>query len=111
MPLFDLDANIVSEILTMARDDSGGKGNAFGGLAPLRTSANVSLLATKRIDISDDSALVRLGIIYGVLRRLGYSEETVERCLASTDGTDLEEAHEWVRVPFIYSRYSLVTSP
>jgi ATP-dependent RNA helicase DHX29 len=52
---------------------------------------------TKRIDISDDSALARLGITYGVLRRLGYSEETVERCLAATDGTDLEEAHEWVR--------------
>jgi hypothetical protein len=55
------------------------------------------LLATKRIDISDDSSLARLGITYGVLRRLGYSEETVERCLAATDGTDLEEAHEWVR--------------
>jgi ATP-dependent RNA helicase DHX29 len=54
------------------------------------------LLATKHIDNSDDNALARLGIIYGVLRRLGYSEETVERCLASTDGIDLEEAHEWV---------------
>ncbi|KAI0257581.1 P-loop containing nucleoside triphosphate hydrolase protein [Lactifluus subvellereus] len=76
--LLDLDANIVNEILAMARDDSG------------------SGKATKRIDISDDDALARLGITYGVLRRLGYSEETVERCLMSTDGTDLEEAHEWL---------------
>ncbi len=34
---------------------------------------------------------------YGVLRRLGYSEEIVERCLESIDGVDLEEAHGWVR--------------
>lgn len=55
------------------------------------------MLVTKRTDISDDGALARLGITYGVLRRLGYSEEIVERCLAATDGADLEEAHEWVR--------------
>jgi ATP-dependent RNA helicase DHX29 len=55
------------------------------------------LLAPKRLDISDDSILIRLGVTYGVLRRLGYSEETVARCLESVDGVDLEEAHEWVR--------------
>lgn len=52
--------------------------------------------APKRIDVSDDNALTRLGVTYGVLRRLGYSEETVTRCLESVDGLDLEEAHEWV---------------
>lgn len=40
--------------------------------------------------------LTRLGVTYGVLRRLGYSEETVARCLKFIDGVDLEEAHEWV---------------
>ena len=55
--------------------------------------------APKRIDVSDDNALVRLGVTYGVLRRLGYSEETVTRCLESVDGLDLEEAHEWVGSP------------
>ena len=55
------------------------------------------MLATKHIDNSDDNALARLGIIYGVLRRLGYSEETVLLCLESVDGVDLEEAYEWVR--------------
>ena len=54
------------------------------------------MLAPKRIDITDDSILTRLGVTYGVLRRLGYSEETVTRCLESIDGVDLEEAHEWV---------------
>lgn len=52
--------------------------------------------APKRIDFSDDNALIRLGVTYGVLRRVGYSEETVTRCLESVDGLDLEEAHEWV---------------
>lgn len=55
--------------------------------------------APKRIDVSDDNALIRLGVTYGVLRRLGYSEETVRRCLESVDGLDLEEAHEWVGGP------------
>ena len=52
--------------------------------------------APKRVDISDDNALIRFGATYGVLRRLGYSEETVARCLESVDRVDLEEAHEWV---------------
>ena len=55
------------------------------------------MLAPKRIDISDENALTRFGVTYGVLRRLGYSEETVMRCLESVDGVDLEETYEWVR--------------
>ena len=67
------------------------------------TTIHVSVsLAHKRLDISDDSVLVRLGVTYGVLRRLGYSEETVARCLESIDGVDLEEAHEWVRDLFFF---------
>jgi hypothetical protein len=55
------------------------------------------LLAPKWIDISDENAVTRFGATYGVLRRLGYSEETVLLCLESVDGVDLEEAYEWVR--------------
>ncbi|KAH9054904.1 hypothetical protein EDB87DRAFT_1767048 [Lactarius vividus] len=73
-PLLDLDGSIVNEILALARDSQHGK------------AAN----------ISDHSALSRLGITYGVLRRLGYSEELVECCLRFIDGVDLEEAHEWL---------------
>lgn len=76
-PLLDLDAGVVSGILEMARGSWGDK-------------------APKRLDISDDSILTRLGVTYGVLRRLGYPEETVARCLGSIDGVDLEEAHEWL---------------
>ena len=41
--------------------------------------------------------LSRLGITYGVLRRLGFAEETVEECLRVVNGVDLEEAFDWVR--------------
>lgn len=69
-----------------------------------------ALPAPKRIDVSDDNALVRLGVTYGVLRRLGYSEETVTRCLESVDGLDLEEAHEWVGGPYGCGNHSPATS-
>ncbi|KAI9445226.1 P-loop containing nucleoside triphosphate hydrolase protein [Lactarius indigo] len=72
-PLLDLDGGIVNEILELARDTQHGKAN-----------------------ISDHTALARLGITYGVLRRLGYPEEIAERCLQSINGVDLEEAHEWL---------------
>ncbi|KAH9042390.1 P-loop containing nucleoside triphosphate hydrolase protein [Lactarius hengduanensis] len=72
-PLLDLDGGIVDEILALARDSQRGKAN-----------------------ISDHTALPRLGITYGVLRRLGYPEEIVGRCLQSINGVDLEEAHEWL---------------
>jgi hypothetical protein len=67
-------------------------------------------LAPRRLDISDDSILTRLGVTYGVLRRLGYSEETVARCLESIDGVDLEEAHEWVRRDYYFTSIKSVMS-
>ena len=48
--------------------------------------------------------LSRLGITYGVLRRLGFSEERVEECLDAINGTELEEAFDWVR-------YAVTTLP
>lgn len=41
--------------------------------------------------------LSRLGITYGVLRRLGFTEEIVEECLRGISGIELEEAFDWVR--------------
>lgn len=79
----------------MAREAGSGKG-MLSVVVPLQYFSRHALPAPKRVDISDDNAIVRLGVTYGVLRRLGYSEETVTRCLESVDGLDLEEAHEWV---------------
>ena len=44
---------------------------------------------------------MRLGITYGVLRRLGFSEARVEECLRAMLGVDLDEAYEWVNGPLI----------
>lgn len=57
------------------------------------------------MDVSEEKAVAKLGITYGVLRRLGFSEERVEECLRSIRGIELEEAYDWVR------RTCLVISP
>ncbi|KAF4605335.1 hypothetical protein EYR40_004119 [Pleurotus pulmonarius] len=48
------------------------------------------------LDVSQDKALTRLGITYGVLRRLGFSESRVEECLRSIAGIGLDEAYDWL---------------
>jgi len=52
--------------------------------------------ARKTLDELEEKAVAKLGITYGVLRRLGFSEDRVEKCLRSIHGVDLEEAYEWV---------------
>ncbi|KAF8898608.1 P-loop containing nucleoside triphosphate hydrolase protein [Infundibulicybe gibba] len=50
----------------------------------------------KMIDEPEERVIARLGITYGVLRRLGFSDSRVEECLRSIDGIDLEDAYEWL---------------
>lgn len=52
----------------------------------------------KTIDEPEDKAIARLGITYGVLRRLGFTELRVEECLRAIDGIELDEAYDWVRL-------------
>jgi ATP-dependent RNA helicase DHX29 len=54
-------------------------------------------LASKAISEPEEKVLAKLGITFGVLRRLGFSEERVEECLRSIHGVDLDEAYDWVR--------------
>jgi len=49
------------------------------------------------LDEPEDKVLPRLGITYGVLRRLGFGEDRVLECLSSIHGVELDEAFEWVR--------------
>ena len=67
-------------------------------LAPMRdlTLNARHFTATRNLDLAEDKALPRLAITYGVLRRLGFPEDTVEQCLRSIDGVELEEAIDWV---------------
>lgn len=50
----------------------------------------------KANDDTEEKILARLGITYGVLRRLGYSESVVEKCLRNLNTFELEEAFDWV---------------
>jgi ATP-dependent RNA helicase DHX29 len=49
-------------------------------------------------DDPEDKLLPRLGQLYGVLRRMGISEERTQQCLEANRRIDLEEALEWVLV-------------
>ena len=51
---------------------------------------------SKPIEESEEKAIGRLGITYGVLRRLGFDEVLVENCLRRVSGVELDEALQWV---------------
>lgn len=42
---------------------------------------------------------------YGILRRLGFSEDWVEQCLRAMSGIELDEALDWVSPDTITVRY------
>jgi ATP-dependent RNA helicase DHX29 len=44
----------------------------------------------------EDKFIGKLGVTYGVLRRLGFSEDRTIECLKSIKGIELEEAYEWL---------------
>ncbi|KIK96360.1 hypothetical protein PAXRUDRAFT_826025 [Paxillus rubicundulus Ve08.2h10] len=50
------------------------------------------------IDQTEEKAATRLAITYGVLRRLGFTEDCVEQCLRAIHGVELDEALEWLFV-------------
>ncbi|KAG6832456.1 hypothetical protein H0H92_001502 [Tricholoma furcatifolium] len=76
LPRLELDPTIVDRILDLVLD----------------TTSE----AKKVLEEPEDKAIARLGITYGVLRRLGISESRVEECLRNIQGIDLEEAIEWL---------------
>ncbi|KAI0068404.1 P-loop containing nucleoside triphosphate hydrolase protein [Artomyces pyxidatus] len=78
LPALNLDSEVVDRVLQLiveGRDDSEAK---------------------KYLEEPEDKAVARLGVTYGVLRRLGFSEERVEECLNSIYGIDIDEAYEWL---------------
>ncbi|TFY83774.1 hypothetical protein EWM64_g246 [Hericium alpestre] len=78
-PSLNLDQDVVDHILQLV----------------LENEQNGQELA-KPLQEPEDKAIIRLGITYGVLRRLGFSEERVEQCLKAISGVDLEEAWDWL---------------
>jgi ATP-dependent RNA helicase DHX29 len=54
------------------------------------------LLEPKLLEETDEKLVARLALTYGILRRLGFSEETVANCLKAIPGVDMDDAYEWV---------------
>lgn len=50
----------------------------------------------KLLEEPEEKLVTRLAITYGVLRRLGFSQDRVDECLRAIQGVDLEEAYEWL---------------
>lgn len=55
-----------------------------------------SFIGKTQFDEPEDKLVGKLAITYGVLRRLGFSEDRVEECLKSANGIGLEDAYAWV---------------
>ncbi|KAJ7597184.1 P-loop containing nucleoside triphosphate hydrolase protein [Mycena floridula] len=77
LPRLELDPVLVAKVLSLAESD------------PI-DAKKLSL------DEPEDKAIARLAITYGVLRRLGFSEATVEECLRAIPGVDLDDAYDWL---------------
>lgn len=63
-------------------------------------SFNFNDLATQISPLDDplDKILLRVGITYGVLMRLGFTEDRVLECLKASQSFELDEAFDWVRI-------------
>ncbi|KAF9068099.1 P-loop containing nucleoside triphosphate hydrolase protein [Rhodocollybia butyracea] len=77
LPSLELDSLMIERILDLAKDSQVNEGK-------------------KTLDDTEEKAVTKLAITYGVLRRLGFTEERVEECLAAINGVELEEAYEWL---------------
>ncbi|RDB29553.1 putative helicase C15C4.05 [Hypsizygus marmoreus] len=77
LPRLDLDPTLVNRIISLVLEYDGVEGK-------------------KTLDEPEDKAIARLGITYGVLRRLGFLDARVEECLRAIQGVDLDEAYEWL---------------
>ena len=79
---FDPEGTSIWRLITLTPN-----GSSFGNVAPLTRSL---------LDEPEEKLLARMGITYGVLRRLGFSETRVQQCLQAMRGVDLDEAYDWV---------------
>lgn len=94
LPHLELESSLTNRIIAMVLESETGDG--AWSTTFYFVQLTVILIEGKRLDEPEDKAIARLGITYGVLRRLNFSEKRVEECLRAIQGVDLEEAYEWV---------------
>jgi len=56
---------------------------------------------------SEEKSLSRFGVVYGILRRLGFNEDHTMECLAHTNCFELDDALAWVRWLSLFHERSL----
>jgi hypothetical protein len=49
-----------------------------------------------QIEEPEDKLLPRIGLLYGVLRRMYFSEDIVRQAILASKKLDIEEVFEWV---------------
>ncbi|KAJ6621236.1 P-loop containing nucleoside triphosphate hydrolase protein [Mycena sp. CBHHK59/15] len=79
LPRLELDSALTDRILSLVLESDIGEGK-------------------KTLEESEDKAIGKLGITYGVLRRIGFTEDRVEECLRAIKGVQLDEAYDWLYV-------------
>ncbi|KAJ3811403.1 P-loop containing nucleoside triphosphate hydrolase protein [Lentinula aff. lateritia] len=77
LPSIELDSLMIDRVLDFAKELQVNEGK-------------------KTLEESEEKAVTKLAITYGVLRRLGFTEERVMECLTAINGVDLEEAYDWL---------------
>ncbi|KAJ7235880.1 P-loop containing nucleoside triphosphate hydrolase protein [Mycena haematopus] len=77
LPRIDLDPALIDRILSLVAETDLAEGR-------------------KPLEESEDKAIGKLGTTYGVLRRIGFTEERVDECLRAIRGVDLDEAYDWL---------------
>ncbi|KAJ7110080.1 P-loop containing nucleoside triphosphate hydrolase protein [Mycena epipterygia] len=77
LPRLELDSVLIDRILNLVLESDIGEGK-------------------KPLEESEDKAIGKLGITYGVLRRLGFTEDRVEECLRAIRGVEIDEAYDWL---------------
>ncbi|KAJ3995009.1 P-loop containing nucleoside triphosphate hydrolase protein [Lentinula boryana] len=76
LPSLELDSLMIDRILDLAKESQ--------------------VERKKTLDESEEKAVTKLAITYGILRRLGFAEERVIECLNAINGVDLEDAYDWL---------------
>jgi ATP-dependent RNA helicase DHX29 len=90
-----LDPVVTERILELALSCETSEGRRFYSFVGIH-ALMLPPIVRRRVEEVEEKAIARLGITYGILRRLCFTEERVDECLRSIGGIDLDEALDWV---------------
>lgn len=91
----EVDPMLVEEVLRLYLEEEQSRGRSCFSSSVFLDSISW-LLARHYMDHTKEKAVTRLAVTYGILRRLGFSEDWVEQCLCAISGVEVDEALDWV---------------